>query len=423
MRYFLEEAHYNLYAYTSKETLDSIYQSIQSEITQDSFTYLETYSLFQRLASSVNNGHTELPFPGPSYGAYAISGGTLFPFEIAFEEGRCLIRKNWSAEQSIPVGTEILGINEKTMDDILAQIYPLVSAEREYFKLAKIELFSFPRFYWLAFGQQDIFKIHLRKNGEDQQVTVKAINLIEGFETKRSEIFAAPMEFRFDQDIAYLKPGGFGGDEEIYQRFIDSAFIEIKQANSTHLVIDLRNHPGGDDSFGNYLVSYFADRPFDWCGTYKVKPSTYLKADIRETRDTTGAFWKAILSHPNGEPFTYSFDQTTPKPEAKQFKGKVYVLVNRQSHSQSTVTAAQIKDYGFGTIVGEETGEYPSLYASIFQYQLPETGIPVNISKAHMIRPNGSIKEEGLLPDIQIRDHLLDEEDEILTKLYEYINQ
>lgn len=99
----------------------------------------------------------------------------------------------------------------------------------------------------------------------------------------------------------------------------------------------------------------------------------------------------------------------------------MYALVNRQSHSQATVTAAQIQDYGFGTIVGEETGEYASLYASQFQYALPNTGIIVHVSKGKMVRVNGSTKEEGVIPDIYIKDHLLDEKDEILEELLSQI--
>jgi hypothetical protein len=89
----------------------------------------------------------------------------------------------------------------------------------------------------------------------------------------------------------------------------------------------------------------------------------------------------------------------------------------------ASVTAAQIQDYGWGIIVGEETGEYPSLYASIFQYPLPNTGIVANISKGKITRVNGSNKEEGVLPDIVIRDHLLDEDDEILDGLLEMIDK
>jgi C-terminal processing protease CtpA/Prc len=127
------------------------------------------------------------------------------------------------------------------------------------------------------------------------------------------------------------------------------------------------------------------------------------------------------LTHKDGEIYSYEFDDYQPQPEERRFNGKVYVLVNRQSHSQSAVTASQIQDYGFGTIVGEQTGDYPSLYASVFRYQLPNTGITVQVSKGYMVRVNGSTKEEGVIPDIYIKDHLLDENDEILDGLLEKI--
>jgi C-terminal processing protease CtpA/Prc len=92
-------------------------------------------------------------------------------------------------------------------------------------------------------------------------------------------------------------------------------------------------------------------------------------------------------------------------------------LVNRQSYSQSTVTAAQIQDYGFGQVVGEETAEHPNLFASIFTYELPKTGIRVDVPKGKIQRVNGVDDNKGVIPDILIADHLLDEEDEILEGL------
>ena len=81
------------------------------------------------------------------------------------------------------------------------------------------------------------------------------------------------------------------------------------------------------------------------------------------------------------------------------------------------MTAAQIQYYGFGTIVGEETGDYPTLYASVFRFPLPNTGVSVQVAKGYIVRVNGSTKEEGVIPDLFIRDHLLDEKDEILEGL------
>lgn len=419
----IKDAHYNVFAYTSKEDFSKNYQNVKQSITKDSLTLLQATTIFQKVISVVNNGHTEIDFPGASYGTYAYSGGTIFPLEIAFEKNKSLIRKNFSDNSDIKIGSEILSINGVLLKDIIAEIYPQISAERTYFKNAKIEMYSFPRLYWQVFGKQDNFQIRIRSNGTEKNYSIKAVNLIEGYEMKRTEVLNAKMTLKFIDKSAYLNPGNFSGDEQKYKRFIDSAFVEIKNRNSKNLIIDLRNNAGGNDSFSDYLVSYFADKPFKWNSEFTLKTSRFLKEHTRKHNDTTDAYFQKILLHKNGEIYNYEFEEYQPQTNQKRFGGEVYVLVNRQSHSQSAVTASQIQDYKFGTIVGEETGEFPSLYASQFQYTLPNTGIVVKVSKGQIVRVNGSKKEEGVIPDIMIKDYLLDEEDEILNGLLNKLNE
>lgn len=421
LRESLHDAHYNLYAYTSKQVFDSAYSELKSKVAKDSLDLLETTNLFQQLISLANNGHTEIGFPAQPYIQYASAGGTVFPLEVAFEGNKALVRKNWSNDSSIVLGSKLVSINGVSMADILQQIYPQVSAERLYFKHAKIELYSLPRYYWQVFGQEDEYEIEIRIDDQVEKHTLKAIKAIEGYEMKRTEVINAQMKLEFFNAATYLNPGGFGGDETKYRRFIDSAFAEIKAKNINNLIIDLRNNPGGDDAFSDYMVSYIADQPFKWNSKFTLKTSQFLKEHVRNKYDTTEVYWQQVLAHEDGEVYEHDFDAYQPQPIEKRFTGKVYVLVNRQSHSQSAVTAAQIQDYQFGTLVGEETGDYPSLYASVFQYPLPRTGVMVQVSKGYMVRVNGSQKEVGVIPDIYIKDQLLDEKDEILDGLMRII--
>lgn len=418
----LEEAHYDLYFYTPKAEFETNYEKVRNQIQKDSFNLLETTTLFQKVITRMNNGHTSIPFPGASYGEYAYAGGTIFPLEIAFENGKSLVRKNWSNNQNIAIGSEIIRINNIPLEEILEEIFPQISAERTYFKRAKIELTSFPRLYWQVFGEQDKFTVDIKENGFTTSYTLPAINLIDDFEMRREEVIQSQMTLKIIDNAAYLNPGGFGGDELKYQQFIDSSFAIIKDQKSKNLIIDLRNNPGGDDSFSDYLVSYIADKPFTWNASFKLKTSKILKEHVRKQYDTTQVFWKEVLTHKDGDVYEYPFEDYQPQPENKRFDGNVYVLVNRQSHSQATVTAAQIQDHGFGILVGEETGEYASLIASIFQFELPNTKIPVYISKGRIIRVNGNTEPKGVIPDIIIQDHLLDEKDEILEGLLQHIN-
>jgi len=414
----LKESHYNIYAYISPEEYNSRYELLKSSVKTDSLTLLEATNLLQRFVTVLKNGHTEISFPIQSYSEYAGNGGTVFPLELAFEDGKALVRKNYS-EEEISIGSELKSINGQDISEIVEKIFPQISAEREYFKLAKLEFFTFPRYFWQVFGEVKEFKVEIEKNGQTKVFSLPAVNLIEGFEMKRSEFYLDNQDLRFYEKTAYLNPGPFSGDEASFKAFIDSSFVEISKNNPENLILDFRNNTGGDDSFSDYLVSYIADRPFKWNSAFFLKTSAILKKDILANRDTTSSFWKEALIRENGEIYPYDFGFYEPQPNEKRFSGHVYVLVNRQSYSQSAVTAAQIQDYDFGTIVGEETGEYPSLIASVFYVTLPNTGIIVQISKGYIIRVNGSEKEEGVIPDVFFRDHLLDEEDEILKGLLE----
>ena len=419
----LEATHYNAFTYISKHEFDAKFQKIKSTIDKDSYSLLETINLYQRLVAVIKNGHTEIDFPIASYLQYAQAAGTIFPLEIAFEYDKPLVRKNFSEDTNIEIGAEVISINGVSISDIMSRIYPQISAERRYFKNAKLELYSFPRYYWQVYGQQSYFKVKLSSNGATQTHSFKAVDVIEGYETKRREVLNAHMKLKFYDHSAYLNPGDFSGNEKKYKEFIDASFKKINLKKVQTLIIDLRNNKGGNDSFSDYLVAYLADKPFRWNAKFSVKTSKLLKDDIRANRDISDPYWKAILNHKDGSTFEYDLGNYPPQLLAKRFKGEVYILVNRQSHSQSAVTAAQIQDYGWGIIVGEETGDYPSLYASQFHYSLPNTGITVKISKGYMVRVNGSEKEEGVIPDILIKDHLVDEKDEILEGILERLEK
>ena len=417
----LEETHFNLYGHTTKTEFEQRFLAVQKGIQKENYSLLEVTNLFQKVVAQVNNAHTNIPFPIPSYVQFLESGGMLFPFEVAIEDGKVLIRKNWSNNSTIQLGAELKSINGLAITEVLEKIYPQIAAESQYFKNTLIESFSLPRFYWQAFGEQKNFEIEILQNNTRITYKIPAILARDDYESKRKDIVKEEWALKLVPNAAILRPGNLSGELEKFQNFIDSAFTQIKKNKYNTLIIDLRNNSGGDDAFSDYLVSYIADKPFRWNSKFKLKSSRILKEDIRKTKDTTQSYWKWILSLEDGAIGDYDFGYYNPQPKENRFNGEVYVLVNRHSFSQAAVTAAQIQDYGFGKIVGEETAEHPNLLASIFTYNLPTTKIPVSISKGKIYRVNGIDNGKGVLPDIVIRDHLLDETDEILEGLLKQI--
>ena len=417
----LENANYNLYAYVSKSEFDKAYvNSLKAISKKDSVSLLQATKLFQKFTATGNIGHTEVDFPAQSYITYAYNGGTVFPLELAFEDGKAFIRKSYTDNPEIRAGQQLLSINKVPVKKIQQEIYPYISAERPYFKDVKLEFWSLPRYYWAVFGEKDTFQVQVKSaNGKVETHSLSAIPVLD-YEGKRNEITNSQRFFDIKHDVAYLNPGPFSSakenGEEQFRAFIDSAFADIKSKGVEHLVVDLRNNQGGDNSYSDYLISYFADKPFRWYSKFSLKTSAVLKAQTRQNtpEDKIEDYAKAILSHKNGEVYEYTFPEQKPVDESKRLTGKIYVLVNRHTYSMAAVSAALIQDYNFATIVGEETGDVPTLYASQFSFPLPNTGIVVKAAKGYIVRPNGDERLIGVVPDIKVRDHLIDEKDEIL---------
>ena len=421
LRSSLEATHFDLYGHTTKAEFEKNFKAVKAQIRKDSFSLKEVTNLFQRVVAATNNAHTRVPFPVPSYIAYFEAGGTVFPLEVAIENDEVYIRKNWSANSQIQPGAVLKSINGVPIKEVLEGIYPLVSAESMYFKNTLIEGFSLPRYYWQVYGEQKSFEVEVVQGGALQRFSISPIKAMDDYEAKRTDIVQEDWALKLLPEAAYLRPGNLSGDLEKYKKFIDSAFVSIKANGYENLIIDLRNNGGGDDPFSDYLVSYIANKPFRWNSKFELKSSAILKSHVRKNNDTTQAYAKSILGHKDGEIYAYGFPAHEPQPEEKRFHGKVYVLVNRHSFSQATVAAAQIQDYGWGVIVGEETAEHPNLLASIFNYHLPNTGIQVDVSKGKIYRISGKGDGKGVIPDIYIKDHLLDEKDEILDGLLKRI--
>ncbi|GAA4307940.1 S41 family peptidase [Nibribacter koreensis] len=421
LRSSLEETHFNLYAYTSKPEFEKNYKRIINSLTTDSLTLLQATNLFQKVVTKAQTGHCEIDFPAYSYILYAQNGGTVFPLEIALENGKAYVRKNFSGNKAIQIGTQVTSMNGQKVDKILAQLYPHISAERLYFKNAKLEFWSLPRLYWQVFGEQDSFEVAFLHGGKTTAHTLSAISIMDYENNRQGEILRSARSFKFLGNTAYLHPGAFSGDpatgEASFKHFVDSAFAAIRHQKADVLVIDLRNNAGGHNAYSDYLISHIATKPFKWNSSFQLKPSTLLKDQIRLQKDTSDNYSQAILTHATGQVFDYATESYLPAIDDKRFKGKVYVLINRQTYSMAAVTAALVQDYQFAILVGEETGDLPTLYASQFSFNLPATSVQVKVPKGYMVRPNKSQALKGVQPDIVIKDHLLDEEDEILNGL------
>lgn len=427
----MEASNYNFYALSDKAKMENVFRNIMNSIN-DSLGRLEAFRLFQPYVSLAGMSHCFIDYPWKEYSDEAIQkGGKLFPLRLFFKDDKALVRANFSGNNSIEENDEILSVNGEPVNNLLDRMYRYIPGPTGYFKNSQMEQREFARFYWFFFGSQESFSLKIRKNnGRELDLVITSIPGQEFEKSMRTQesMLRTKRHFHIKGNTAYLHPGHFLNDipfdpsnPELFDNtefchFIDSAFTFFDKMDVKDLIIDLRYNPGGDNSFSDYMISYFADKPFCFYSKFTIKTSQLTKdawkeIDAPEHQDIK----KKIMSLENGTYFEAPRVKVNPHPDSLRFKGRVYVLINRYSYSNTASVAATIQDYSFGRIVGEETAEIVSSYGAVHIFKLPNTKLDVVYPKALGLRSNGDASQRGVIPDYPVDEDILTEKDEVLA--------
>jgi Peptidase family S41 len=434
----LQQSHYNLFVNTDKKTFDKVYQETSRSIN-DSLTLLEITRLFQPFIALSKLAHCNINFPFNLYfESNNQNNAKLFPLTISVINKKAIVTGNFSTDSSIQIGSELVAIDNQPISVQLNKIYNFLSGEGAEIKNTLIDLFSFPRILWWQSGSKNEFEITYQQSGVVKKITTAGLKAAE-FEKnlgKQKPVFNTNREFDLlDDNIAYLRPGIFLNNESSgntseqntfrnkeFISFIDSAFLKIHNAKSKSLIIDLRGNPGGDNSFSDPMIAYFATQPFWFCSEFNVKTSYITKQFWKDVTDSTlQDLKKEILRRKDGDTFKVDFKKYPPRNDSLHYNGKVYILIDRYSYSNSVSVAAIVQDYHFGTIVGEPTADVASSYGAMHEIRLPITKIDVGYPKAFIVRPNGDKSLRGVSPDIKVSDNIYTDKDEILDATLGYI--
>ena len=239
-----------------------------------------------------------------------------------------------------------------------------------------------------------------------------------------------------DGQIAYLQPGPFYGvetpenpwDPTAFWAFIDESFESFIDQGAKALIIDMRQNPGGDNSFSDRMISWFADEPFRFASEFLVRSSAQSEASNQARIDlspasaegVSGEFARSYRETPYGETFSFDIPFSRPR-DGVRFDGPVYAIVDRYRYSNAVNVAALLQDYGMATIVGEETADRPTTYGAMETFELPNSGLTVGYPKALIIRPSGEQTDRGVIPDVIIDVPLFSESDTVLQQTIDLI--
>lgn len=430
----LRQGHYDLFAYRDEEAYQAFYQGLRSAIAKP-LDRAEAAALYQRLAAFGRIGHASTDAPAQEFVAHMRSGGRFVPLFARVEtDGRIVLTRTADLSATVPAGAELIAIDGEPAIRWLNRLSELVSAERAYMAYARLEELL-PALLWVTQRSDDPLPVRLRIAGRIVDTAIAPVSFAEfgaigtAHPAARHGIDFRTRDARMLGDgIAYLRPGPFGalpgdGDTPIaaFEAFLAKAFAEFMAAGASDLILDLRNNSGGDNSFSDPMIAWFANKPFRFSSNFRLRASAPTKAQYDSIdpgmvgRDTTLArLIAAERSQPNGT--RYPFEIALVPPRAGQrYTSRVWVLVNRHSYSNAASVAAIVQDYGFGTIIGEETADLPTTFASIVEFTLPNSGFRIAYPKSYFIRPSGDERIRGVVPDIALsRETVPTAEDAVL---------
>lgn len=421
----LQRAHYDLYANTPRAEYDAAYRRMRAEIDAP-MTRLAAQVLFQRFVAFSEVAHARIDFPGAEWEAFRAGGGRAFPLAVRIDDGRLFVTGNLSGVDAVAPGDEIMTLNGASAAAWIARVRQHVSADTDYLAYAQIDRL-WPALLWLEGGAVESYALTLRGgDGVERSVAVPARTRAE------MQAAAATLAPSLSIDItervarvlpggvAYLRPGIFLNypgenmyDTAPFHAFIDSAFADFISAGAHTLLIDLRDNPGGDNSFSDHMIAWFADEPFRFTSDFRIRvsPETTASNAARRTAGDEGSIsaqFSALYDGArNGDVVSFEIPYAEPRA-GRRFTGRVLVLINRRSFSNAVNVAAIIQDYGFGQILGEPTSDLATTYGAMEQFSLPNTALMVGYPKAFILRPNGDTAVAGVTPDIAIATPLIE---------------
>ena len=435
----LQSANFDLHAFTERSEFENRYREFSDGFDQP-MTKFDTEVAFQQFAALARQAHTRVESDFSGFFAYLGEGGTMFPLDVAVEDGQLLVTGNSSGVIEIVPGDRITAISGEPVADLLPRLIAHLSAESPDFAYVLLEMYM-PLVIWLELGRADVSSVTIEHaNGTKGTYNILAASDGEQSPGKSEEPFSLEgRDARMLTDaIAYLRPGPFNNtepdanplDTAKYLEFIDSAFEDFIESEAEYLVLDLRDNPGGSNSFSDPVIAWFADRPFRFSSEFRVRVSPQTTAANQARLDShpdpsnsiSRKYAEFFASAENGQTVEFPIPEVEPR-SAPRFDGEVYVLVNRYSFSNAVTSAALIQDYGFGAIMGEQTADMATTYGAMERFTLPNTGIVVAYPKALVVRPNGDENAHPLSPDILLPSpRVRGATDEMLEAAIEHIH-
>lgn len=441
-----EAANSGLYKYRSEENIDSIYGWAKVRIKEIN-TYREFYNLLCKLTDYEGSLHNNTVLPEKYKENLKNEQYGYFPIPIKWIDGKWRVN---SKDVKIPLGAEILSINQKKIDQIIEDLSRYYTTDGINTTGKRIGInYHFSKYYRMLYGRKKYFTVEYKNYDSNIKKNVKLVSV--GFNTYYQKVqkrYSVPFDkvnykdweaeekysFQVLHDsIALLTVNSFSmgnkNDPEHleYLTFLDNTFDYIKNKNIGNLIIDVRYNGGGTDPNDLVTYSYLTSRNFQenkqaWISFDKIPFIRYAYTGIPKflrpfgVRKYNKAFQDEFPKEVMGKFYQNadSEDHSIRRPKSNAFTGNIYLLISPRTASAGSLFAAMVTGNKNSITVGEETmgGYYGHNGHSQLGYILPKTRLGIFFSVVNLEqgvpKKGNQIYNRGIIPDFTISQSYVD---------------
>ena len=446
-RNLLEQMHPGLHLYVDAVDLASQFDAVTASIDKP----LTPAQFLVKLAppiEAIRCGHTYLMLP-PGQLQASERRGRLFPLPILFIEGTAVVDHK---KATLPLGAELISINERPMDELVIMLQPLVPCDGfvANSRLTNLAV-EFADAYSIALGQPRSFRVSYRLHGSEQLLT-RSLDPVNGHrlgELNESRFSRGGETFPFDlkrlsKDTVLLTINSLDFDDYrrgdgMFRHFLKQSFASIgHNPQITNLVLDLRKNDGGYTDHEIRLHSYLASDPFHEMRTAETRTVTIADKHLLDpdwySRGLTRYMERRLAKEfdPAGEDLFTVVDNFNPvhQPHRHHFDGSLYVLTSGRTHSAAASLCSMLDRDGATIFVGEETGGVRTSFTAgnILGYLLPNTNVQlaIPIIQYHFLEQSGLQSGRGVIPQHPVtttKQDFVSSKDRALERVLELIGK
>ncbi len=419
LRHALEESDGGLYRYTSKADMDRTFDHTYRQIDRP-MTALDFWALVAPVIAHTKDSHMMTLWPSDLPWTQV----PLLPVSVRVFDGRLFVYRDFSGDEHLLEGGEILSINGVPSKQIVKKMMTIYTGEGNSTTAAPYRIGHYNFFNTSLYGLMDLKSpfhvVYRNKQGERTSADMagKTIANLQAAEAERdpSPKTTADLKFLDDGRIAVLTIRSFEKYVDPQRKltihnFLQQSFEQIQEKQSSSLIIDVRDDSGGMDAPGAQLFSYLWNQPFEYYTDENINARDYdfykycpganpLPANLVEKR-ADGKF------HYRSRPGLGL--QQTGQP---YFGGKVFALMNGGSCSTTCEFLSMLPFHKRGLLIGEGAGG--GYYGCTCGFQvmltLPNSKVRVALGMVTYDYAAANYKHasRGMIPDYPVHHTITD---------------